>query len=1073
MGKTTRASGSARRAHTVIAEATARAAVPTRSAGVVEDARSLLGQRCVACHGPSQQQGGLRLDRKADALKGGHSGAVIRPGKSADSLLLRYVAGLDPKIVMPPSGERLSAAQVSLLRTWINQGAPWPDDGNGAPSSNPASHWSFQPPRRPVIPSVRGRGWLHNPIDAFVLARLERDGIAPSPEADRVTLIRRLSLDLLGLPPTLAEVNAFVHDPHSDAYERVVDRMLRSPHFGERWARHWLDLARYADSDGYEKDTPRPYAYYYRDWVIRAFNRDLPYDQFTVEQLAGDLLPGATLEQKLATGFHRNTLTNREGGVDAEEYRVKAVVDRVNTTGTVWLGLTVGCAQCHNHKFDPISQREYYRLFAFFNRAQEVDLPNPTDAELAAYTQAKRDHDAEHARLLAAVTEDERRELPARQARWEQRAQGPAPTWTLLRPASAVSAKGATLQIMPDGSVLAIGPSPATDTFTIQIRTGLAGITAFRLEVLSDPGVSGSGPSRRGLPAGNFLLSEIRVQREGSGASTPDAVALEDATANAEEKTGPVLKALDDNPKTGWDVRAPGGVNPVAVFPTRADVGAPGGTTLTFTLDQLGGQQRTLAHFRLLATTAPRPVFAVAPPPRVAHILATQASVRTTEQSAEIASYYRDLDPRRRSLEDAVAEHTRKAPPEPPARLHTLAENPQPPATHLLIRGDFLRPGEAVTPGTLEVLPQLRATSGTPTRLDLARWLVDPANPLTARVAVNRAWQHLFGRGLVATPDDFGTRGERPSHPELLDWLAVEFMAKALPGRTVEGQWPRADRSDRSHQPSAIDPRPSVPGRSSSVGPPSSDPFACGWSTKALVRLIVTSATYRQASRQRPELLERDPKNLLLARQNRFRVEAEIVRDLALATSGLLHPTVGGPSIRPPLPADVAALSYASGLKWVPTTGSERYKRGMYIHFQRTVPFPGLMTFDEPDGNVTCTRRERSNSPLQALTLLNDPVFIECAQALAQRILTEETSGTGARLRYAVRLCLAREPTPSEQARLRKLYGDLEALCRANPDGTAKLAGTDPPAGVSTVEAATWVSIARTLMNLDEFVTRD
>jgi hypothetical protein len=721
----------------------------------------------------------------------------------------------------------------------------------------------------------------------------------------------------------------------------------------------------------------------------------------------------------------------------------------------------VGCAECHNHKFDPISQREYYRLFAFFNRSQETDLPNPSREELAAYTQSKQVHDAEHARLVAAVAEDEQRELPARQARWERSARAPTPTWSLLRPESAVSAKGATLQVLPDGSLLATGQSPPTDTFTIQVRTELAGITAFRLEVLPEPTASRSGPSRRGLPPGNFLLSEFRVQA--GGGAQPTYVTLEDATANTEEKTGPVLKALDGNPKTGWDVRAPVGLDPVAVFPTREDVGSSGGTQLTFTVDQLGGQQRTLAHFRLLATTAARPVFAVAPPPQVAQILATEEGNRTAEQTAQLTKYYRGLDPRRRSLEDAVLEHARKAPAEPPARIHTLAENPQPPVTHVHVRGDFLRPGEAVSPGTLEVLPRLRSAADPPSRLDLARWLVDPANPLTARVAVNRAWQYLFGRGLVATPNDFGTRGERPTHPELLDWLAVEFMARDDARRSVLGARLRPGEGPASR----------AEHRAPSTEHQASDPYACAWSTKALVRLMVTSATYRQASGQRADLAERDPKNLLLARQNRFRVEAEIVRDLSLATSGLLNPMVGGPSIRPPLPSDVAALSYASGLKWEETTGPERYKRGMYIHFQRTVPFPGLMTFDEPDGNVTCTRRERSNSPLQALALLNDPLFVECAQALARRILAEEPRGTGARLRCAFHLCLAREPTAAEQARLRKLYGDLQTLCRANPEGAAKLAGASPPSGVSAAEMATWVSIARTLMNLDEFLTRE
>jgi len=777
--------------------------VPAGAVDFSRDVRPVLVARCFSCHGPDQKQGGLRLDRRADALRGGDHGAVIVPGKAAASPLIRYVAGSDPKKVMPPTGPRLTAAQVGVLRAWVDQGASWPE---AAAQGAAASHWAFRPPIRPRPPAVRDRAWVRNPIDSFVLARLERERLRPAPEAGRATLLRRAHLDLTGLPPTPAELDAFLTDPAPDAYERVVDRLLASPHFGERWGRHWLDLARYADSDGYEKDLPRPYAYLYRDWVIRALNADMPFDRFTIEQMAGDLLPAATVEQKIATGFHRNTLKNREGGVDQEEDRNKIAVDRVNTTGAVWLGLTVGCAECHSHKYDPLSQREYFGLFAFFNSVSDVELPVPTAAEQQAYDQARAAWQAERGRL-------------------------------------------------------------------------------------------------EGL---------VAAARAGT-----DAAAL-------------------------------------------------------------------------------------------------------------------------RKAEAALAEHGKKQPPPPATKAQITIETDPPPPTHVHIRGDFLRKGERVEPHTPAVLPPLAGGPGArPTRLDLARWLVSPGHPLTGRVTVNRVWQHLFGRGLVGTPDDWGKRGERPTHPELLDWLAVEFGGR----------------------PSDAPPEPGSPVRP--------------WSLKSLVRLVVTSATYRQSSEPRPDLRQRDPRNLLLARQSRFRPEAEIMRDLVLAVSGLLHREVGGPSIRPPLPADIAALGYANSVKWTETTGPARYKRGMYIFLQRTVPYPLLATFDAPDSNTACTRRERSNTPLQALTLLNDPAFVEGAQALGRRLVAEGGPSPEGRVGLAFRLCLSREPTSTEAERLTAFQREIARLCAADPQAARKLAGPGPDPGSDPAELASWVAVARTVLNLDEFLTRE
>jgi mono/diheme cytochrome c family protein len=994
-----------------------------------KDIRPIFARSCYDCHGPKKHKGGLRLDRKAEALIGGDSGPILERGKSAESRLIEFVAGVDPDLIMPPKGERLSAQEIGLLRAWIDQGASWPDTADGeAAQAKPAGqdHWAFRTPKRPTVPAVKDLAWVRNPIDAFVLARLEKEGVGPSPKAERTTLIRRLSLDLLGLPPTPAQVDQFVNDQAPGAYERLVDRTFASPHFGERWGRHWLDLARYADSDGYEKDSPRPHAWRYRNWVIDAFNRDLPFDQFTIQQLAGDLFPDATLEQKTATGFHRNTLTNREGGVDQEEFRVAAVVDRVNTTGTVWLGLTVACAQCHTHKYDPILHREYYGLFAFFNTGKEVDLPAPLPGEQEKYAVAKKAYDVEHAPLQEALEAYDKDDRPARQAEWETTVKLPSARWSVLEPAKMVSAGEATLKKQSDGSILASVIIPATDTYTIGVETDLTDITAFRVEALDDSSLPSRGPGR--AKQGSFVLSEFRVKAEAKdhrdgGETRP--IPLQNATADFTEEGHAAAAAIDGDPKTGWAISPQMGRRHVAVFETAEDVGYAGGTRLTFTLDQQHGAEHTLGRFRLSATTGPRPIRADGLPDDVVEILALAAEDRSEAQQKRLADYHRTIDPEWQKRNKVVAEHAKKAPAPPGSRVQALAENPDPPKTHIHIRGDFLRKGDEVQPHTLGVLHPLQPAGGTSNRLDLARWLVDPANPLTARVAVNRMWRHLFGRGIVVSADDFGTRGELPSHPELLDWLATEFIAQ-------------------------------------------------GWSQKAMIKEIVTSATYRQSSKHRPDLVDRDPNNVWLARQTRMRLEAELIRDVELAASGLLVPTIGGPSVHPPQPSGISDLTYAGSAKWVESKGSDRYRRGLYTWFQRTSPYPMLMTFDAPDSNVCCVRRERSNTPLQALTLLNDAVFFECAQALGRRAIEESCCDClDERIRHAFRACLARDPSAEELTLLGRIYETLLGECKARPEDAAKLVGTAKPSGAEPAEAAAWVALARTILNLDEFVTRE
>jgi hypothetical protein len=806
--------------------------------------RPILARSCVRCHGPKKTKGGLRLDSRSAALEGGDSGEVIKPGDALHSRLLHLVAGLDPKLKMPPEGTALTKAEIGRLRAWIDQGARWPK-GVGVTVA-PEKLWSFTPPRRPPLPKVPGAAWVRNPIDPFILARLEKENLRPSPEADRVTLLRRLSLDLTGLPPSPVEVDRFLRDKRPGAYEGQVDRLLASPHYGERWGRHWLDLARYADSDGFEKDKERPHAWRYRHWIIATLNRDLPYDRFVIEQLAGDLLPRATIVQKVATGFHRNTLTNREDGVDREEFRVEQTVDRTNTTATVFLGLTLGCAQCHDHKYDPFSQREYYQFFAFFNGLEEKDIVAPVAGEWERYRKAKAEFDKRKASLEGALGEYKKKRLPVNQRRWEKN----------LKPAEV-----------------------------------------------------------KKLPA---------------------------------------------------NIRA---------------------------------------------------------------ILAVVAGKRSAKQRKELADYYAKIDDTLEILTGLVEDHRNQ---EPKVSMAQILEEGKGRKTHVLLRGEFLKKGAEVQPGVPAVLPGLkkvrrgRETRAEPlTRLDLARWIVSKKNPLTARVAVNRLWQHYFGRGLVATPEDFGSRGEKPTHSELLDWLATELIRQR-------------------------------------------------WGMKAMHRLIVTSATYRQASALRPDLGKRDPQNHLLARQSRLRLEAEAIRDAALAASGLLYRTIGGPSVRPPQPPGVAEVTFLGKDRWIESKGPDRYRRGLYTFFRRTSPYPNLLTFDAPDSNVTCTRRTRTNTPLQALVLLNDPVYVEAAQALARRVLVEAPRGKEARIRYAFRLCLAREPGARESLRLGRLLDVNLRLCRASPGEARILAGKELfPPRTNAIELAAWVGVCRILLNLDEFITRE
>jgi len=745
------------------------------------DVRPILSKNCYACHGQDEgtREGGWRLDLRDEALKGLKSGATpIVPGSPDESEILARVTEADESLRMPPrkTGDRLTDAEVAVLRRWVGQGAPY------------AEHWALVKPVARPLPAVTDRAWPRNGVDAWVLARLEREGLRPSPEADRFTLLRRASLDLRGLPPTPEEVDAFAADAAPGAYERAVDRFLEDPAYGERWARLWLDLARYADSAGYGSDPLRT-IWRYRDWVIEAFNRNLPYDRFTVEQLAGDLLPNPTLDQKVATAFHRNTMTNTEGGTDDEEFRVAAVKDRVDTTWQVWLGLTMGCAKCHTHKYDPIRHEEYYRFYAFFDQTADNDQPDE-------------------------------------------------------RPVIRV-------------------PLPGQEEAARRVET--------RLVVL-----------RLAFAAGPLKPLAEEIKR-----------------LEKERPAVPTVPVMEELPRD-----------------------------------------------------------------------------------------------RRR-------------------------------VTKLMEKGNYLTPGRVVGPDVPAALPPLPAGVAKD-RLAMARWVVGPDNPLPARVAVNRYWAALFGTGLVETEEDFGTQGDLPTHPELLDWLAVEYRS-------------------------------------------------LGWDTKAILRTLVTSAAYRQSSRVTPELLTRDPRNRLMSRGPRFRLDAETVRDQALALGGLLSRKMHGPSVFPPQPDGLWQAAFNGQRTWSTSAGDDRHRRALYTFWRRTVPYPSMAAFDAPSREICAVRRTRTNTPLQAFVTLNDPVYVEAAQAVARRVVAEGGPTPEGRARYALRLALARPPADEQVDALLRLYrterdryaGDRAAAVSLAADPLGPL-----PAGADPAEMAAWTTAANVLLNLDAVLTK-
>ena len=905
-------------------------------------------------------------------------------------------------------------------------------------------HWAFQKPTQQAIPAVSEPSWPRGASDHFVQARLDRLGHRPAPEADRYIMIRRLSLDLIGLPPTPAEVNAFIQDQSPDALERVVDRLLCSPHYGEHWALWWLDAVRYADTNGYEIDRPRS-IWPYRDWVIDALNSAMPFDRFTVEQLAGDMLPEATLAQRIATGFHRHTYMNEEGGHDWEQFRFESIVDRVHTTATVFLGLTLACAQCHDHKYDPITQKEYWQFFAFLNNVDEPFLEVPVPRVVHAREKIQRriveleasrgmrfplpkkdavDINANDAAL--SETERRKRHLERCFSDWLARESAQTPRWTMLEPMYFVSKMNATISRLDDHSLLVSGDHPEIDEYRVVYRNPLGIISGLLLEALPHHDLPKHGPGRGSvMEDGSFALSEFVISTELSTASDlrppgKRSVGLKDAAATHHEKDRTIDKAIDGDKLTCWHTQGRVGRAHWAVFACTDPVILEKNTEIEATYLMNFLHQQTLGRFRLSVTDDPRPLTLPAHPREILDLLASDNESLAVADREMLRAYYLSVAPELAELNQQI-ETLRASLPEIPTTL-VVRERTDVRTTQVHTRGEFLRPEDEVTPAVPVVLHSL--PQGVPSdRLGMARWLVSSENPLTSRVIMNQIWQALFGRGLVFTVEDFGIQGQPPTHPDLLDWLAVEFVRQ-------------------------------------------------GWSLKAMQRQMVTSSVYRQSGRT-AKSVDWDPENLWLAGGPRQRVRAEVIRDITLVASGMLSPTIGGPSVYPPRP-DLKNAIVHSDLGWLTSEGPDRYRRGLYTHRKRGCPDPALAVFDAPPRNTCVVKRRRSNTPLQALTQLNDQRVMEASAALAQRILGEGSDDDASRMAFAFQLCATRPPDSVELDALLSFYHKQRARLQSGELDVAAITGNATTEDNNWLkDLAAWSMVARALFNLDEVISKE
>ena len=982
-------------------QSTSRAAVD-----FVKDIQPIFKEHCYKCHGPERQEEGLRLDHKASAMKGSDNGPAIRPGDGNGSVLV-FAIRQTSKLKMPKKAEPLKPEQIELIAQWIDEGAVWPDSAS-ANIEKGKDHWAFKAPVKPKAPAPSAWPDSKNPIDAFVSEGLAKAGLNPSPKASPETLVRRLYLDIVGLPPTPKEVDDFVAAYHANpvsSIQQLSSSLLQSPHYGERWGRHWLDAAHYADSNGYEKD-PMRFIWFYRDWVINAFNRDLPYNQFIIEQLAGDQLPKATQDQIVATGFLRNTMVNEEGGVDPEQFRMEAMFDRMDVIGKSILGLTINCCQCHNHKYDPISQEEYYRMFAYLNNDNE-----PWRVVYTTSEQKQRAEALQRVSELEAKLKHENADWEPRLKAWSDKLRAAEVPWRTMAFEDDPSGGEKALR-QPDGSILAQGYAPTKSEVKFQAKLSAPiKISAFRLELMNDPNLPAYGPGRsqKGTAALTEFNAEMKIDGKvtklkfakasadfGEPENTPLARFAMDQDASKDKRvTGPISYAIDGKADTAWGIDAGPGRRNVprnAVFVLDKPIEVKPDSELTIGLSMKHGgwnsddlQTMNLGRYRISSTEA------------------VNAEADPLYGKTNAFAVFRATVPEWKPVNDEI-EAAWKQHPEGATTL-TLDARDLPRITTMLKRGDFTKPGDKVTagvPAALNPLPKNADNS----RLTFAKWIASRESPTTARAFVNRVWQAYFGTGLVNTPEDFGTQGEVPSNPALLDWLATEFM-------------------DR------------------------------GWSIKELHKLIVTSQTYQQRSAVTPELLEKDPYNRLLARGPRFRVEGEVVRDIQLAVSGMLNPTVGGRAVMPDAPAFLfeKPASYAP-FPWHIEVDTQKYRRSVYIFRRRSTPFPFLSTFDVPNGEASCVRRARSNTPLQALMTLNETTSMEAATALAQRMIKEGGTDPAQRITHGFQLCTARKPSATEAKTLLALLRRQQSRTQAD--------AADP-----------YTVVARVLLNLDETITKE
>ena len=998
--------------------------------------KPILSNRCFTCHGPDEgeRKAELRLDIRDEAVP-----SVIKPGDTEHSEMVVRISSSDPDEKMPPVDSKkpaLSADEIALIRTWIDQGAEYD------------AHWSYVKPVRPAIPPVTSpvdAAWPVNPLDNFIAARLAEKGLSPSPEADKRTLLRRLSFDVIGLPPTPKELADFEADTTPEAYERVVDRLLASEHFGERMAVYWLDVVRYADTGGYHSDNHRDVSPY-RDYVIEAFNNNKPYDQFTIEQLAGDLLPKATGEQRVASGYNRLLQTTEEGGAQPKEYTAKYAADRVRNTAAIWLASTMGCCECHSHKFDPFTHKDFYNFAAFFADVNEKAVGRQDQTKVPTADQevqlARIEADLAKVRQqLAAKTP----ELDAARAKWEQTALASlgdsTNTWLTSKPEKVEAKRGTTLAIQDDGTVLSSGKNPPKETYVVTLAAS-EGTRGVRLEALVDDSFPNKGLSRAN---GNFVLTEVEVQALAADGK-PSPVKLTAAEADFSQDTYPVANAIDGKADTGWAVAGhEKPANHTAVFTFAEPVAPESKFVVTLHHDsQFAGHN--IGRFRLALTKSEKPsVSGAAFPAELVEALQTEAAKRTPKHEALLDAHFRKIAPELASVREQIAKiEAEKATLEAsfPSTLVSMSVAPR--TVRLLPRGNWLDDSGEIAqpafPGFLSSasssgssglpqadVPMPEHLKGRLTRLDLARWIASRENPLTARVMVNRLWKLAFGRGIVKTLEDFGSQGEVPTHPELLDWLATEFMES-------------------------------------------------GWDVKHTFKLMLMSRTYRQTSVILPEAAAKDPTNDLFSRQNRYRLEAEFVRDNALAISGLLVQKIGGPSVKPYQPAGYWQYLNFPTREWQNDVGENQYRRGLYTYWQRTFLHPSLAAFDASSREECTVDRPKSNTPQQALVLLNDPTYVEAARSLAGWTLQKGGSTTAERLEFAFRQALVRSPREEEAKILAAMLDKHQKEFAVEKESAAtflKVGDLKSPDSLDAAELAAWTNVCRVILNLHETITRN